>query len=107
MQAVTGRDGMVCRRSMLTNLELTQSLLRMHRRVDDAADGSVLLQEAGRAASNASQDVGQGRDRQGLPCDGVDADAESLQQPSIFINLATFMDIAPPSVKCVECFLLS
>ncbi|KAK9797036.1 hypothetical protein WJX73_002454 [Symbiochloris irregularis] len=86
-------------RSMLTNLELTQSLLQLQGQLDGTADGSLLLQEAGRSASNASQDVGEGRDRQGLPCGGVDADAEGLRRPSLFVNLATYMDIAPPSVK--------
>lgn len=97
-----------CRRHMITSLSLTEALLTLHDTGQEEHSNPQCsydrqpdrLQQAAHSVSSSSTHDGlEGRDDQGLPLNGIDAAEQAMQCPCLYLDLRSYMDIAPPSVQ--------
>lgn len=95
-------------RHMITSLSLTEALLTLHDTGQEEHSNPQCsydrqpdrLQQAAHSVSSSSTHDGlEGRDDQGLPLNGIDAAEQAMQCPCLYLDLRSYMDIAPPSVQ--------
>lgn len=81
----------------MTSRALTEAVLRVH---DNQHGGRDALQRAERVAS-VSSTHGEAAERQAMQAEmAQDSDSDDLPHQQLFVNIRTFMDLAPPTVKC-------